>query len=370
MEVAEKEMKALETMKDLDSQHIIKAIACYENDGKYFFVFPWAGEGNLRGYWSRWHPQMEEDYLQWVFVQLIGMAKAIALFHEKHNFRHGDLKPENVLCFQDKMSGTGEIGYGRLVITDFGLAKKHDKETSSRINATTSRGVTVMYAPPEWDSKKPRPRRYDVWSLGCIYLEFVIWLLWGNEQLENFWSDIQGKFYIEGNDGPEVHPNVKRWADRVVADPRCTEDCAVERLTGVITSQMLVVRIPDVEPKQGLMKPPLSPEEAKSQEKPLRHLPKHFEGIAVTIRAPTPKNDNDKTIRVDSKELCQELDTILNESFYNIMDAKAPRGEPPQFRLLAATGASGAGLPGGLRVAVSSSSGQDLVKAELTKSST
>jgi len=171
-------------MKDLHCPHLIQAIAYYERDKRHFFIFPWAEIGNLRNYWNLRTPTTDKSYLEWVFTQLIGLAEAIKLFHLMRNCRHGDMKPENILCFGG--DGNGQNVHGRLVITDFGLAKIHKNATSARHEATSTRGVTILYAPPECNSKQPRSRRYDIWSLGCMYLEFVIWLLWGNEVLENF----------------------------------------------------------------------------------------------------------------------------------------------------------------------------------------
>src|SRR4030088_2232287 len=99
---AEAEAKALEMFRNLDNPHMIKAIAYYTTGQKHYFIFPWAGGGNLWDFWKD-PPRLDPGYLQWVFTQLCGLAKAIKDLHHSNDgaWRHGDLKPENILCFKD-----------------------------------------------------------------------------------------------------------------------------------------------------------------------------------------------------------------------------------------------------------------------------
>lgn len=43
-----------------------------------------------------------------------------------------------------------------------------------------------MLAPPEYDLREDLSQPFDIWSLGCTYLEFITWLLLGAEGVENF----------------------------------------------------------------------------------------------------------------------------------------------------------------------------------------
>ncbi|KAK7709694.1 hypothetical protein SLS57_008599 [Botryosphaeria dothidea] len=102
------------------------------------------------------------------------------------NWRHGDLKPDNILRFVD--STTAERSLGTLKIADLGLAKLHDVDTNLRAEPTSQRCGTLKYEPPEalYPHRSPRSRRYDIWSMGCIILESIIWLLYGYDGLEVF----------------------------------------------------------------------------------------------------------------------------------------------------------------------------------------
>ncbi|KAL0776090.1 hypothetical protein CaCOL14_007377 [Colletotrichum acutatum] len=60
---------------------------------------------------------------------------------------------------------------GVLKIADMGLAKHHNDAKAGRKKATSAKYGAV--------------RLYDIWSMGCIMLECVIWLMYGYEALDN-----------------------------------------------------------------------------------------------------------------------------------------------------------------------------------------
>lgn len=96
---------------------------------------------------------------------------------KQENWRHGDLKPENILIFGETWQ-----------IADLGLAKKHDRETALRPFATKQIFATFDYEAPEAVTNPDRAtsRRYDIWSMGCIFFESFIWLLEGQQGLDAF----------------------------------------------------------------------------------------------------------------------------------------------------------------------------------------
>ncbi|PSN73725.1 HET-domain-containing protein [Corynespora cassiicola Philippines] len=253
---AETEAQTLEMLIKLNHPHLIKAIAYYTIGKKHFFMFPWAGLGNLRDFWKTDPPKLDQPYLKWVFSQLCGLAEAIKKLHhwddnKEESWRHGDLKPDNILCFKYTSGIAVPSGPCMLVIADVGLTKKHHAATEDRKNATRTLNGTVMYEPPEAElrSDQPRSRRYDIWSIGCIYLEFIIWLLYGSSELERFRTDLRPtrQFYmIEENrntsdDTAKLHNMVRKWVEWIKSDPRCPENSALCRLTELIVSKLLVM---------------------------------------------------------------------------------------------------------------------------------
>jgi serine/threonine protein kinase len=104
------------------------------------------------------------------------------------SIRHGDLKPENILGFSDE---TMDLGILRLA--DMSLTKRHVVATQLRTKGTNTRWSIRRYEAPEALSiDNVRSRLYDVWSMGCITLVFIIWILYGKGELKKLYSQIEG----------------------------------------------------------------------------------------------------------------------------------------------------------------------------------
>lgn len=94
--------------------------------------------------------------------------------------RHGDLKPENILWYYDP-----EEGKGILKISDFGEAELNSRWSKSKRRSHVAN--TMTYRPPECDLQPKIIRQsYDIWCLGCVYMEFVTWILGGVELWKKF----------------------------------------------------------------------------------------------------------------------------------------------------------------------------------------
>jgi serine/threonine protein kinase len=323
-EAAEREAVVLKTMLQFSHEHFIKTIAyCEVGEMEKYFLFPWAEDGNLKQYWDNQTPRLDEVYLKWVFSQLTGLAGAIHQLHEEGLCRHGDIKPQNILCFKDM--GTGAINC-RLVIADLGLAKVHAEATALRNGATTTMSHTVMYSAPEAEFNiQPRSRLYDVWSIGCTYLEFVIWLLWRKPQLDQFQLEIggydhRGTFYdtdLSQKPPYRINSRVKKWIKDLQNDPRCSEDTALRRLIDLIATRLLIVRLPETKESSS---PPVD------TQGPLKVLAR---------QATTLEPSSLEPIRATAEEMHNRLRSISTDIEANrckFMDDSKSEGEPPQFR--------------------------------------
>ncbi|SPO03071.1 uncharacterized protein DNG_05752 [Cephalotrichum gorgonifer] len=259
------EHEALDMLRGFKTAHLIKATAFYKQKipggENLYFVFPWAEHGNLREFWKEKIPSIWKDgYVKWVFKQLEGLADAIRTLHHANDriCRHGDLKPENVLCFNSPDSTEAKDHTSCiLVISDVGLARTHDKSTRFRSKTKMVAGETVAYAAPETElfPQRATSRRYDIWSFGCLCLEFVIWLLYGIEELERFGREVRGCFYVittggaklgaDGNKSAEVKQEVKNWMEHIKKDARCAKtdgkETAIGRLVLLVEKRLLVV---------------------------------------------------------------------------------------------------------------------------------
>lgn len=228
-------------------------------------MFEWADGGNLHDLWnSMKKPDLEPSLIKGALKQLSGLAAALRAAHNLDSgasYRHGDLKPANILWFRD---GTP---LGKLKIGDWGEAKSHNLHTELRPSKTTAEYGTRRYEAPEvvtgltvhfpGQATRRRSRLYDVWAMGCITLEFIVWLLYGIKTLEQFNRSIQEKdsttspFYkiLDGSRSKvaEVHGEVIRWMDLMAQDPACRTiagtSLAIGDLLDVVRNQLLVVGI-------------------------------------------------------------------------------------------------------------------------------
>jgi len=257
------DLENLRATKELRTKHLIKAIATFQRGQRYHFMFPWADGGNLREFWENEDPHpLTAELIAWALQQLSGLAEALRALHNfgSHRFgRHGDIKPENILLFRH-INDTTADKRGTLQFADLGLAKFHDTVTSERRASTVTMSGTRMYEPPETEihQKTPRSRKYDIWSMGCVLLEFSIWLLYGMNEVERFRdqrrddlfrieSQVEShKFYIvtESRNGKlpmaEVHPEVCRRMIEIRKDSRCEDDTALQDLLAIIDTCLRV----------------------------------------------------------------------------------------------------------------------------------
>lgn len=194
-------------------KHLISLLATYQQGNEYYLIFPWA-RGDLRSYWRDIDPEptADHDTTTWMAEQCYGIARGLSKIHQHetayfrsssdHPFapkgpissrarsgslqlfgRHGDIKPQNVLCF-----GNANTGLGRpiLKITDLGLAEF--KTSIANIYKSSSKiSMTAAYRPPEYDTENGKVgQSHDIWALGCLYLEMIAWILGGWELVQEF----------------------------------------------------------------------------------------------------------------------------------------------------------------------------------------
>ncbi|KAF4818353.1 Serine/threonine-protein kinase RAD53 [Colletotrichum siamense] len=243
--IFEKEKENLLETRGINDRHLIRYLFFCERDDFYFIAFPWAEGGNLQEFWML--HTASKGFMLWSLQQMLGISGALRKLHSI-NCRHGDLKPGNILHFPDG-------GLGNLVIADVGISKVHKDATNMRFSGTLTNAASPSYEPPEALEKTdaPRPRRYDIWSMACIYLEFIIWMMYGCKAIYSFadareeQTSIQGtsNFYTHRESIAVIHPTVLEAFTVLQNDPRCRGDTAIGALVNLIKHHLLLIQVED-----------------------------------------------------------------------------------------------------------------------------
>ncbi|CAN9170068.1 unnamed protein product [Alternaria alternata] len=243
-EFFDKEVGNLKRLREYNSPHLIKPISGYQIGQDRCLMFPWAEGGNLGGYWKDFPMQARnQSHVLWQLRQFVGICSALTELHNR-NVRHGDLKPENILWFDPQNNG------GTLQIADLGLATFHKKEADTRNRQgmpTQTPSGTSRYEPPEMDEKRnsqdPRSRQYDIWSLGCIAFELLLWLAYGpsditifRDNTPYFWQ----KHHRRGQNEYVVHEYVVAIMDTL--DRNLEPGTAYKDLLDLVRNRLLVIK--------------------------------------------------------------------------------------------------------------------------------
>lgn len=177
--------------------HLIKLLLTFKHKERYYLLFEWA-DGNLRDLWEQKAVQDSPAFTsEWLAEQCLGLSRAVQSIQglttwqikkredsesdEQDWGRHGDIKPNNILWFS-KNNGNSNV----LVISDLGLTRYHSRLSKSMIDPKHLEGYTWSYRAPEVDLLGLITPKFDIWSLGCVFLEVMIWYLQGKDALFSF----------------------------------------------------------------------------------------------------------------------------------------------------------------------------------------
>lgn len=321
-EAWEAEKRALEEMEP--HPHLVERVAAVSLGNQYFLISEWADGGDLQTHWRNNRVVTPTARLIYeILVQFKGLAHALTFIHEptntlarrstgdstntrsssdaqtpmitlnkqddtvstpvdtgndSSNWRHGDLKPANIL-----ISLHGVAFPGTLKIADLGLAKKHLYHTRHRHTPSSTEYGTQAYEPPEAvpGSRRARSRRYDTWSFGCVLMEMIVYLLYGQDGLDELWRvpvPLNQTLYWNMSDNigmtAEVSPSIRHVMESILArDPECSQNTTICDLLLLVRDKLLVVALPA---NDGL--------------------------------------DSDPSVRIDSTTLYQELEKITNKA--------------------------------------------------------
>ncbi|KAI1349746.1 kinase-like protein [Xylaria sp. FL0043] len=181
-----KEVKALKLVRNLGHSHLVELLGTFEYRDSYYLIFHWAVD-DLAMFWKKnASSTLDPNMSLWALQQCLGIAEGLQLIHGEQRSssesntlrgRHGDIKPTNILRYVP-IAGAEDLRWGLLKISDFGLTRFHQNH-SYRREYTNGPMATRTYRAPEGDLRGKISYLWDLWSLGCLYLEFLTWLLQG-----------------------------------------------------------------------------------------------------------------------------------------------------------------------------------------------
>ncbi|KAL2802396.1 kinase-like domain-containing protein [Aspergillus granulosus] len=246
----EPERKAYKALGELTHSNLINLLFTYRYRNKFHLVFPLA-DGTLLDYWKRNPcPEISPVLFGWALTQMTGIASALSLFHKFMNpdvgiplfGRHGDIKAQNILIFPSSNNP------GTLKIADLGLARVYGRDSKSNV-VPDNVNASPTYSPPDAARGCRVSRKWDIWSLGCFYLEFVTYLLLGYAGIQEF----SNRRLHEGISGcPEyqvdtfystckeiVEPSVITWVNVLRRNARCSS--MIHDFLDLIMDEMILI---------------------------------------------------------------------------------------------------------------------------------
>lgn len=284
------EVAALELVRSLHHPHLINFLTSYRQAGNHYLIFEWANGGDLSHFWRTTSPKplgpedpSHRQTIIWAINQMAGLAAGLHKLHTEDKYgvhcRHGDLKPPNIVRSTTHRDPSSKP-HGRLLITDMGVAKVNDKATYVGRSSGNLK-ATIRYQSPEFmfrlNPDSPTSRAYDMWSMGCTLLEFIIWLLYGPKSLEVFNNSFPNTTFFSGDvrGGILLNSAVKHWVDHMQTGALSTEAayCVSDALRDIlkfILKRMLIQDVrPELEPQLEKNKAPRIVVEAPDDDKPL-----------------------------------------------------------------------------------------------------
>lgn len=206
------------------NNHLIYLLASYEQNDYLYLILPWA-ELDLSQYWqSDLSPPLKDnvEISIWLKEQCCGLAGAVSQLHRYRTMsattmvyhkiklaeqsigvaarshakttteqkrtiklfgRHGDIKPTNILWFPNRKVARG---YGTLKLSDFGTTRFSDDKNKAVLDGECVPDSRPYQSPESQIPDRRLSVQCDVWSLGCVFLEFLCWYFGGRERVEAF----------------------------------------------------------------------------------------------------------------------------------------------------------------------------------------
>ncbi|KAF2735007.1 kinase-like protein [Polyplosphaeria fusca] len=171
------------------SNNLAKFYGSWRHDGKCHMLLEYVGGGTLNTYFQTTRPPETLEDLMIFWKNFLDLVKPVARLHELPRrdkdeqflqMIHHDIKLDNILVSEPLDSNPYNVSFK---LVDFGLTTLEKKpKRGKEVKSRDSQG-TQMYSAPEYlrDDKFVENSVFsafpskDIWSLGCVYSEAIVW---------------------------------------------------------------------------------------------------------------------------------------------------------------------------------------------------
>ena len=183
--IYKQEIENLRVLSERPQENIVSHHSSWlDSKGKFNILFDPAFM-NLREMMDNEHPDPEKPLvITSLLQQFRGLAHGLKHIHRSLNGYHLDLKPSNILVMGDPSNPEIQYTMPKFMIGDLGSASLGVSEDHNRGSSSLEapKPGTKTYGAPEARSGNAyvaKGRPLDMWSLGCILLEVMVWCFTG-----------------------------------------------------------------------------------------------------------------------------------------------------------------------------------------------
>lgn len=189
--------KEVNVLRKLRHPHIIRFLDSYTQGNKVSILLSPVADSTLAAWLDKCSvensPGIEEK-----IVKMYGcLASSIRYLHQQRPvIKHMDIKPQNILVTHT------DSNFPQVILCDFGISEVSEDATEDCHSAP----LTRQYCAPETASSQTRGAKADIWSLGCVFLEMVVFavLIPRNDKYRKFrkeFSSCDGRAYWQDISG-------------------------------------------------------------------------------------------------------------------------------------------------------------------------
>ncbi|KAK2929217.1 Protein kinase domain [Fusarium oxysporum f. sp. vasinfectum] len=248
----QRELAKLKRIQALNQRHIVKLITTFRRgEDDFYFISEASDGGNLRDFWETFPRVLTASLVKAVTQQLHGLMFAsfevsltTALIEGGAIVSNDNLNPENIRWFKDGSGAGHKIGT---------MKTCHQSGATQLVSGDSL--LAQLYTPPEQgvDLWNMMLHTDDMWAMGCITLEFIVWLLYGCAGLNKFHDDLKSgllqsdpnrRFWQNSDNGSKIRHAVLEWIEHMAKDPVCRAgQTALGDLLKLTRDRLLVVNV-------------------------------------------------------------------------------------------------------------------------------